>query len=92
MPANMASKAARAVDEERGVVVARERHFGQLFEGHVLGIELLVADAEESHFLFQRAGQVVDLRIAGAACFDVSLEFAAANEAVGGQREPRART
>ena len=53
----------------------------------VLRIELFIAHAEQLHLLFQRAGDVVDLRVAGAPRFDVALKLAAAEHGVGGQRD-----
>src|SRR5262245_59375976 len=67
-----------AVYEQRGIVVTRERHLSQLFERLVLWVRILVAHAEKMHFLFKRASDVVDLRVAGAAGLHVAGEFATA--------------
>ena len=76
-----------AVDEQRGVVVARERHLGQFFERGVFRVEVFIAHAKQVHLLFERTGNVVDLRVAGPPGFHVTLKLAAAERRVRGQSQ-----
>ena len=66
-----------AVDQELGIVVARERHLGQFFERSVLRVGVLVAQAKKVH-LFLKRGQYGRFASRRASRFDVTLKFAAA--------------